>query len=883
MTSNEIRKKFLEFFKNKAHRIVPSDSLVPKNDPTVLFTTAGMQQFKRQFLGQVGDFTRAASSQKCLRTDDLEHVGRTPFHHTFFEMLGNFSFGDYFKKEAIAWAWEFLTKIVLIPSDKLWVTVYEDDAEAEDIWLRTIGLPKNRLVRLGDKTNFWPSEARQKGPNGPCGPCSEIFYDYGVNPRCPKKEKCDPSCDCGRFSEIWNLVFTQFNRTDAGALEPLPGKNIDTGMGLERLTAVIQGKTSNYDSDLFLPIRKAIANAMKPLGVQLELTEELILADHIRAMVFAIADGVIPSNKERGSVVKRLIADSSNIVLGQGADQPIIHQFVAAVIEVMRGAYPDIQAQQKTIEELVLRTEEAVILGRKLRIPELSSKVRSLSPASLVPDLGHLIFVYRDTFGLPLSTIIETVKASSPATQAQLAQAMNIYREDMLRQQERSRKSSKMAGDVFIPDELNVSLPDTAFLGYETLSCPVKVLKIFSGDKEIPFAAQGHDVKLVFDQTPFYAESGGQVGDNGKIIGPKGEVHIKEVKKVHNSIVHFGTVLKGTVYQNDAAQAQVDEKLRLAIMRNHTATHLLQAALRHVLGTHVQQQGSLVTEERLRFDFCHPQKLTALQIQQIEDFVYERILACDDIKKETMSLTQAREQGALAFFEEKYEEAVRVVSIAGYSRELCGGTHLHSTGQIGLFKIISESSIAQGIRRIEAKTGWDAFSVFRQMEEHIRQSAGMLKASPEELVFKIESQNNRLKSLEKALSQSRFETIKNSLDGVLNSAQTINGIKLITKIYDDADMELLRRISDVLKERINSGIIVLGSRSGENAYVLAGVTEDLIGRGIKANELVQAVAPFFNGNGGGRPQMAQAGSREPERLAEALEESARWLKKKIST
>lgn len=883
MTANEIRKKFLDFFTARAHRIVPSDSLVPKDDPTVLFTTAGMQQFKRQFLGQVTDFRRAASSQKCLRTDDLEEVGRTPFHHTFFEMLGNFSFGDYFKSEAIPWAWEFLTVVIRIPAEKLWVSVYQDDIEAETIWLKDVGIPKERFVHLGDKSNFWPSEAKDKGPNGPCGPCSEIFYDYGVNPKCTKGRHCDPSCSCGRFSEIWNLVFTQFNRKEGGILEPLPAKNIDTGMGLERLTAVVQGKANNFDTDLFLPIRKVIKQELRRLNVSLPLTDELIIADHVRAIVFAIADGIIPSNKERGSVVKRLIVDSTNLVLRQGAGEPVIYKFVPAVMEVMREPYPEIERQRQSIEEMILRTEQAFLEVRRVRIPEVESKILKLKVSNhLEQELGHLIFVSQGTFGLPLISIVDTAKKLG-ISEKQNQEALKFYGQEMSRHQELSRKTSKMAGDVFIADDLALSVPETRFLGYEKTQNQAKVLKIFVGAEEVQSATVDDDVKIILDQTSFYAESGGQIGDQGEIVSENGEIQITDTKKIHNAVLHYGAVIKGTISRGETVTAKVDTAHRMDIMRNHTATHLLQAALRHVLGSHVQQQGSLVTHEYLRFDFSHPQQLTDEQIRRVEDFVYERILDCDEIKKESMGLKQARDEGALAFFQEKYGDTVRVISIAPYSRELCGGTHLHFTGQIGLFKIISESSIAQGIRRIEAVTGWKAYCMIREQEKRLCKAGALLKSSDTEILPRIESQIRMIKELEKELAQFRFEGIKSSLDQTIAKSQkVIGGITLFAADFHDIEMDLLRRISDLLKEKIKSCVVVLGSKCAENAYLLAAVTDDLIEKGIQANDLIKVLAPIIKGSGGGRPQMAQAGSRDPQNIPRALEEAAAWIKTKTN-
>jgi alanyl-tRNA synthetase len=889
MTSDEIRKSFLDFFSTRGHRIVPSDTLVPKDDPTVLFTTAGMQQFKRQFLGQVGDYTRAASSQKCLRTDDLDQVGQTPFHHTFFEMLGNFSFGDYFKKEAIVWAWEFLTQVIKLPVDKLWVSVYQEDTEAETIWLKTIGIPAQRVVRLGDKSNFWPSEAKTKGPNGPCGPCSEIFYDYGVNSRCLKGDDCNPACDCGRFSEIWNLVFTQFNRKDGGALEPLPNKNIDTGMGLERLTAVVQGKRNNFDTDLFQLIRESLVKELLKLKVTLSQAEEFIVADHVRAITVAIADGVIPSNKERGSVVKRLITDSANIILRQGVDKPVIYKFLSAVTKTMSKAYPELEKKLPEISNLVMNTEEAFISVRKQRIPELKERITELltnlrqSPAevSFIEELGELFFIFRDTYGLPLSAILDVIQKTPEINENDHQAALAIYHKRMQEQQERSRLSSKMIGDVFIPDEVSINVSATQFVGYELTKAPGNILKIIVANQPVASAEKGTELQVILDRTPFYAEAGGQVGDTGKIISPSGVIRVIDTRKINDVFIHQGVVEQGQIRQNESITAQIDEERRLSIMRNHTATHLLQAALRHVLGNHVQQQGSFVDEERLRFDFSHPQALTEDQLSQIEDYVFRRILSCDNVLKEIVPIAKARERGALAFFAEKYGETVRIVSIPDVSQEFCGGTHLESTGQIGLLKIISESSIAQGIRRIEAKTGWGAYALLKEKEMQLQKVSNLIKANPNDIIDRIELQSRRLKGLEKELETFLFENIKNSLPQVINRAEHFGETMVVIENFQNVEMSNLRRIADLLRQKTKSNILLLASQQLENAYLLAVVSDDLVARGVKANELISVVAPCIKGSGGGKPQIAQAGSHDTQNIAQALQVGKSWISEKL--
>lgn len=872
MTADEVRKKFLDFFASQGHTIVESDSLVPKEDPTVLFTTAGMQQFKRQFLGNIDAHSRAATSQKCLRTDDLDHVGKTAFHHTFFEMLGNFSFADYFKKEAIAWAWEFLTREMNIPADRLWVSIYKEDDEAEKIWLEDIKIPSQRLIKLGDKSNFWPSEAKAKGPNGPCGPCSEIFYDYGVNPDC-KNKNCNPDCDCGRFSEIWNLVFTQFNRKEGGVLEPLPGKNIDTGMGLERLVAVVQGKKNNFDTDLFMPIREAIDELIEGDNVKIDSQQKLVIADHIRSIVFAINDGVIPSNKERGSVVKRLITDSTNIVLSSGGQGASIYKLVPAVIMTMKTPYPELQSKTRDIIPLIKKTEEAFIRVRKQRIPELEK----LDLSGMTSEQrGEVYFKFRDTYGLPLSTIVHTVGQSGLAEQ-ELAADIEHYQRHMEEQKRRSRSSSKMAGDVFTDTNLILDVPKTKFTGYEKTTGQCKIIKLLKNDQDVKQVSRGDRVKVILDETPFYAEAGGQIGDTGLIMGNKGKIRVEDTQKTDEIFIHVGNIAEGTLSVNDTVTARVDEERRLSIMRNHTATHLLQAALRQILGAHVQQQGSLVAEDRLRFDFTYPQALTKEQVRSIEEFINWRISSSNahSISKETMSAEEAKKSGALAFFAEKYGDTVRVVTIRNdtlnsvCSTELCGGTHLDSLDQIDLFKITGESAIAQGIRRIEAKTGDEAFAFINQQEQQLKQ----------EIATRNEAEAKRIKQKEQDKSQ--FESIQDTLSDIINHAEAIKSTKVVTGTFDNVGIGVLRKVSDSIKQKVKSSIIILGSRSSEDAYILVAVTDNLVQKGIKANELIQEIAPIIQGSGGGRPQLAQAGSKQPGKVNEAIQQAGVLIKEKL--
>ncbi len=870
MTADQIRQKFLDYFESKPrnHTIVASDSVVPKDDPTVLFTTAGMQQFKRQFLGHIdGNIRRVVTSQKCLRTDDLDKIGKTPCHHTFFEMLGNFSFGDYFKKDAIAWAWEFLTKEMKLSGEKLWVSVYTEDDEAYNEWIK-IGFPKEKIVRLGDKDNFWPAEAKEKGPNGPCGPCSEIFFDYGVNPKCDKGKNCNPACNCGRFTEVWNLVFTQFNRKDGGVLEPLPGKNIDTGMGLERLVAVVQGKKSNYETDLFVPIIKAVKDKITSVGrARDEEFVTKIIADHIRAIVFGIADGVLPSNEGRGYVMRRLIVDITDIALHCGHQKPIIYSLVPIVVNVMSAPYPDLIKKESEISSIIKRAEESYIKLLKERIPQL---VAAIQNAKGDPgQIGQIIFQYRDTFGVTLPTIKSEADALR-VTQQQWEGSVSVYNELMKQQQDRSRASSKMTGERFADIELDLAgTPKTKFIGYERMDGQGKILKLFLDDKEVNQISAGDHVKIILDQTPFYAESGGQIGDTGYLMNSTGCIRVLDTKKQDDIYIHFGKVENGKLNVNDTVETNIDEERRWSIMRNHTATHLLQSALRETLGSHVQQQGSLVAQDRLRFDFTHPKAVTREQIVAIENMIISRISHNDKVMKEEMSLEEAKKKGALAFFAEKYKDRVRVITIGNYSKEFCGGTHLNSTREIEQFIISSEGAVAQGIRRIEARTGNSATEFIKSKEMENFERKKMEEKRQQELQGKKEADKQRL------------ETFKNNLKSIVEKADLVNNTRIVTSTFANADALQLKKFFDLIKQQVPSVAVCFGSTSNGSASVILGVSGDLVEKGIKANEIIKEIASLIKGSGGGRPDLAQAGSKETDKVEDAINQAGRLIKEKL--
>jgi alanyl-tRNA synthetase len=865
--SDLLRDKFLKFFKEHKHKIVDSDSLVPKDDPTVLFTPAGMSQFKEQFLGHLTDFRRAASSQRCLRTDDLDKVGKTTGHHTFFEMLGNFSFGDYFKKEAISWAWQFLTEELKIQKDKLWVSVYRDDQEAYDIWRNIIGIPGDRIIKLGDKDNFWPSEAKEKGPNGPCGPCSEIFFDFGKDQGC-KSSGCDPSCDCGRFVEVWNLVFTQFNRKEGGILEPLPQKNIDTGMGLERLAAVMQGAANNFETDLFKPLTNEIkANiCSSQLSLKEQTQSTYAIADHIRAISFAIYDGVMPSNEARGYVIRKMIRKSSLYLNALGIKKPFLHKLVAVLAEVMQGPYPELKARRENIAQIILAEEKSFIDTINSCDIIFKEEFEALLKKPDPVVAGRIAFKLYDTHGIPLELTKEWLKK----------QAVTISQEsfdsELLKQKNRSKLKSAMKGDVFINKDLALGLKETKFLGYQNNLAKAKIVRIISGDNQTKKITSGQEARIILDKTVFYSESGGQVGDSGEIIKGKNIFEVIDTYKIAKAIVHIGKVKSGVFKNGDFVNAKINLERRLSIARNHTATHLLQAALRKVLGAHVKQQGSLVAPDRLRFDFTHFKALESSELDRIEELVNEYILSNFKLRVKNTTLAAAKKSGALAFFKEKYESKVRCVAIADISSELCGGTHLDFSGEVGLFKIVQEGSVASGIRRIEAVTGKLAYQLIKEEEALIKELSSLMGAPRENLIKAISTNLTRLRSLEKQLHAQKLEDTKLSLGSLLDDAESINGIKFISKVFADANIDLLRKTVDEIKKKVDNAIIALGASDNGRALLVMGITEGLCDKGLDASKLIRQVSALIGGSGGGRKDFAQAGGNRPEELTKTFQE-----------
>ena len=877
MKASEIRQKFLDFFASKGHQIVASSSLVPWEDPTLLFTNAGMNQFKDVFLGfDKRPYTRATTSQKCVRAggkhNDLENVGYTARHHTFFEMLGNFSFGDYFKRDAISYAWEFLTspQWLGLPKDKLMVTVYASDDEAFDIWNKEVGVPADKIVRIGDNKgapyasdNFW-----QMGDTGPCGPCTEIFYDHGAHiwggpPGSPEE-------DGDRFIEIWNNVFMQFNRTEDGVLHPLPKPSVDTGMGLERISAVLQHVHANYEIDLFVNLLKAAARAT---GVEYnQQTPSLkVIADHIRACSFLIADGVLPSNDGRGYVLRRIIRRAIRHGYKLGQKGLFFHTLVADLAAEMGDAYPELRQQQAKIEDALKQEEikfaETLDKGMALLEGALAGEQKTLD--------GKVAFQLYDTYGFPLDLTADICRERDIAIdQAGFDAAM-----DAQRAQSRAASSFKMGG------QLEYSGADTRFEGYTLATTQAHVLALYKDGQPVNSLQASEAGVVVLDNTAFYAEGGGQVGDVGEIAATGGLdalFDVKDTQKITASVFgHHGALSRGSLKVGDSVTATIDLHARRATQRNHSATHLLHSALRHVLGSHVQQKGSLVNPERARFDFAHGQPVSAAELAEVERLVNQAILANHEVKAELMNQDDALKAGAMALFGEKYGDVVRVLSMGDVSIELCGGTHVGRTGDIGLFKVVSEGGVAAGVRRIEAVTGEGAIAHIQTQDALLRELSATLKAqSLDDVAGKIAAMQDGVKTLEKELARLKAKLAASAGDELAAQAQDIGGAKLLAAELEGADAAALRETLDKLKDKLKSAIIVLASRADGKVQLAAGVTADLTGK-VKAGELVNFVAGQVGGKGGGKPDMAMAGGSEPAKLPEALASVAGWVGSKL--
>ena len=862
--SSELRSAFLNYFKENGHEIVPSSQLVPGNDPTLLFTNAGMVQFKDVFLGkETLSYHRATSSQRCVRAggkhNDLENVGYTARHHTFFEMLGNFSFGDYFKAEAIHYAWDFLTKVVGLPEEKLWVTVFEEDDEAAEIWLNDIQIDKNKLARIGAKDNFW-----SMGDTGPCGPCTEIFYDHGDQVQ--GGPPGTPEEDGDRYVEIWNLVFMQFDRDKQGNLNPLPKPSVDTGMGLERLAAILQGVTNNYDTDLFTGI---IQSAADIANVKDTSTPSLrVIADHIRSCSFMITDGVIPSNEGRGYVLRRIIRRAARHGNKLGITEPFFYKLVKPLVDNMGTAYPELSNAQTRIEK-VLETEELRFnetLHQGMRI--LQDDIKSLSNETIS---GETVFKLYDTYGFPADLTADVAREHD----LQIDEAG--FQKQMEAQRERGRQASRF--DVDYDASLDVQ-SNTAFTGYELLEDVGVIKEIFVNNKSVDLINEGESGFVVLDQTPFYAESGGQVGDRGVLKIKQSIFEVTDTQKQGNAHVHIGKQVAGSLHVGDTATACVENAHRQATVLNHSATHLMHAALRQVLGAHVQQKGSLVASDRLRFDFSHDAPINEQDLLKIEVMVNDQIRLNTAAKADTMSKDEALEAGAMALFGEKYGEQVRVLTIGEFSVELCGGVHVSRAGDIGLFKIISETGIASGVRRIEAVTGDGALHWIKENEDQLSTIAEAVKASTSDAKDKVVQLVERNRLLEKELNQLKAKLAMQAGSDLVSSAIDVDGIKVLAHKVEGVDPKSLRDTLDQLKNKLGSAAIVLGTSNGDKVSLIAGVTKDQTDR-IKAGDLVNAVAMQVGGKGGGRPDMAQAGGTNPAALEAALQSVPDWVRNNI--
>lgn len=873
MKTSEIRQKFLSFFESRAHQVVPSASLVPGNDPTLLFTNAGMVQFKDVFTGkETRPYRRAVSSQRCVRAggkhNDLENVGYTARHHTFFEMLGNFSFGDYFKHDAIKYSWELLTTVYGLPAEKLWVTVYQEDDEAYDIWHKEIGVPAERIVRIGDNhgaryasDNFW-----QMADTGPCGPCSEIFYDHG--PDVWGGPPGSPEEDGDRYIEIWNLVFMQFDRAADGTMNPLPRPCVDTGMGLERIAAVLQHVHSNYEIDLF---QSLIAAAARETGcADLANNSLKVIADHIRACGFLITDGVIPGNEGRGYVLRRIIRRALRHGHKLGKTTPFFHRLVAALVQQMGDAYPELIAQQSRIEQVLKQEEERFIETLEHGIKILDAALAAL-PQGQALD-GQTLFTLYDTYGFPVDLTADICR------ERQVEVDLQGFEQAMQRQREQARAAGKFKAAV----DLSYEGAETRFEGYEQLQLQANVLALYVEGASVSSVQAGQQAVVVLDATPFYAESGGQVGDSGLLSNDQAQFVVEDTQKIQANVFgHEGTLQSGSLSVGDAVAAHVNAELRAKTIRNHSATHLMHKALRQVLGEHVQQRGSLVDAQKTRFDFAHDSAMTAAQIAEVERIVNQEVLANNAVLTQMMSYDEAVEGGAVALFGEKYGDEVRVLDI-GFSRELCGGTHVSRTGDIGLFKIISEGGIASGVRRVEAITGENALNWVSQTHDTLIHASSLLKTQPDALVSRITQLQSQLRELERERDQLKGKIAASAGQSLVDQAITLDGgVKLLVAELPGVEARSLRDLVDQLKDKLQTAIVLLSTSTDDKISLVGGVSKSLTSQ-LKAGDLVSHVAAQVGGKGGGRPDMAMGGGSDLAALPNALASVQAWVEQKLA-
>lgn len=872
MNSAELRRGFLDYFVSQGHTLVPSSPLIPAQDPTLLFTNAGMVQFKGVFLGEEKrSYRRAVSSQKCMRAggkhNDLDNVGRTARHHTFFEMLGNFSFGDYFKAEAVAYAWELLIQRWGLRKDRIFITVYQDDAEAYELW-RKIGVPADRIKRMGEKDNFW-----QMGDTGPCGPCSEILFDQGPSVWPPGHQCQGVGCDCDRYLEIWNLVFMQYTKDQEGKLSRLPKPSIDTGMGLERISAVSQGVTSNYDTDLFIPLLKTLSGMTDhDLPEIKQSMAGRVIADHIRAVTFLISDGALPSNEGRGYVLRRIIRRAARYGKELGLNEPFLYKLSGHVVDLMKPAYPELEKSRILVAQVARGEEERFIqtLDQGMgRWKEVIQKVRAQGDR-VIP--GQEAFRLYDTYGFPLDI------AADMATEVGLSIDEAGFQAAMGEQRERARRAWVVKEVAPYYQEVSKRFGLTEFVGYQNLSEEVRLLGVLKDGHLVKKAQAGDLVELVFDHTPFYGESGGQIGDQGLLEHPSALVEITNtIKPFPGLFVHQGKVTHGEIVEGETYLAVVNRSAREGASRNHTATHILHSVLREVLGEHVKQAGSLVAPDRLRFDFSHFTALTPQELKRIESVVNERVRSDHPVETRVMGFQEAVRSGALAFFDDKYGDQVRVVKIADFSKELCGGTHCRETGEVGIFRLVQESSIAAGMRRIEALTGEMAYLSIKKQEEDLQELAMMLKVQPIEVVERTRKIVTMLRERERELEQYKSRAVAAHAEDVLSEVKEAHGVKVLIKRQDGLDQKELRTFADSIRDRLESGVILLASVKEDKVSLLVMVTKDLTDR-FHAGEILKEVAAAIGGTGGGRSEMAQGGGKEAGRLGEALVRGWEFIK-----
>jgi alanyl-tRNA synthetase len=875
-TGKEIRQAFLDYYRDHDHEIVKSASLIPRDDPTLLFTNAGMVPFKRVFLGEEKrDSLRAASSQKCVRAggkhNDLENVGRTARHHTFFEMLGNFSFGDYFKTEAIHLAWDLLIKVYNLPAERLFASVYHEDDEAHQIWHRDIGLPLDRIIRLGEKDNFW-----SMGDTGPCGPCSEILIDQGPHMGCGRPD-CAPGCDCDRFLEIWNLVFMQYNRDVTGLLTPLPKPSIDTGMGLERITAVIQGVPNNFLTDLFKDIIAAVKDISGISMGQNEATDIAIkvIADHSRALAFLLADGALPSNEGRGYVVRRILRRAARFGKVLDIDKPFLFRLTQVVAEVMADQFPEVLDHRAFTSQVIQKEEERFLETLDFGLKLLNEEIDRLRQQEKVVLPGSLVFKLYDTYGFPLDIIQDIIRDQN------LSIDQDGFQAHMDRQREMSRQSWKGSGDRQIQEGYKALMArdlKNEFKGYDTLETESHIVGLIQKKQEVLQTDGLEEIELLAAETPFYAESGGQEGDQGIISSPKGIFSVEETISLPNGLIlHRGRLQQGSLAVGDKIRLFVSKDRRSSTARNHTATHLLHGALRRVLGEQVKQAGSLVTPQRLRFDFSHYSHLSQEELQAVEDMVNEQIRQNLPVDTRIMDYEQARTTGAIALFEERYGDRVRMVQLGDFSLELCGGTHTARTGDLGLFKILSEGSVAAGVRRIEAVSGKEALDTVHQEEQWLRALGALLKVGPEDLLPRLEKLLAQQKELERTVSRLNKSLLQGGgVENILEQSRVINGVKVLSCPVPSSDAKELRDLADSLRDRLKSGIVILGGMDGEKVLLVAVVSKDLTQK-FQAGKIIKRIAKTLGGNGGGRPDMAQAGGNRPDLLEPTLAGVYEWI------